>query len=1074
MSKRQMLKISMVSLTALLLLGVLAILTVRGTPLFASEPAVEPQSVDGVDWWTWRGPTHNSASFNAPQLNHIVIDPGNPSIVYANTNQGVYRSANGGETWEPRNGGLGGYGDLVVNWMALDPTNSQKLLIGTWGYGLFKSTDSGANWSRLTDPLATSAARAESATGPEPPPVRAGGPSGSYDLAGLSAAPQKVRPEGVLPLAPRLAGEERPASAEGLPNALPWTPVRQVAIDPNNTNHLYACIEKASPTGGLFQSWNGGDSWSPVGIGTNNCRTITIAPSNPSIRYASFGTWSTDEGLYRSINGGSSWSPVGAGTINGAVIALAIHPTNQNTVLAATSGDGIYRTLNGGDTWTKVSTELGESTFFSVAFAPGSPTVAYAGGYAWVYRSGDTGDSWANADTSFPTFYVQGLAIHPYSSSTVLVGANVFPLGGVYKRTSDGDPFAFKPTGMTDTFVLDLEQDPNNANVLYAATWGGGVFRSDNGGVTWNSRYGLPYIYSLEATQGPTGTVLYGTTFYTDYGIIRSDDQGDHWREISRGWFSDISFDIKSLDGGPQTLVVATFHGAERSNDGGATWNLAAGLNDGVVLRVARSPNNANRWLAGTWGGGIWASNDGGVSWSESSTGLGSSYVYDVAYAPSYPDTVYAASLGVYRSSNGGTSWSFSGIPDAWIRALDTQGGPYHDVFAGTHDRGVYMAPERTNWWFDINDGLTEQRIRSVEAVATDKLFAGTNGRGAWEYTIVNRPEPRICLPVVLRNVGPPRPPTLYPIDNPDGDGNYIVSWSTSPSATSYTLEEDDNASFSSPVTVYSGSGTSRSFSGKSTGTYYYRVNAVNQYGAGGWSITRSVTVFPPLPDRLYSVADATVIEALPGTNAGGTSDMWVGYDHCEPFARVRSLVRFDTSVIPPGTSISQARLSLYLVNSCDIGERTHRVAANVVTGSWTELGVTWNSKPGYGAEYGSVWIPSRTWGRYQIDVTNLVRGWVNGTITNRGLILLSNESSGNDSARLGFGTREASGTTYDPYLTITYTARAGEKEITIPVGGSPQPTTFGPTIEDTLSGLLTTPDTPSAGYTVQSLHQPE
>jgi hypothetical protein len=984
-SKREIVRTSIASLIALLLLGALAIVMASGTPASAAPSVAGPASVEGADSWTWRGPSHFSGIRAAPEIKHIAIDPTNPSIVYASTNQGVYRSANAGETWEPRNGGLGGYGDLVVSWLAVDPTNHQRLLIGTWGYGLFQSTDSGANWSRLTDPLAALAAQAAPPTGPEPPPVRAGGPSDVHEPEGLPAEPNKLRPEGVSPLASRLAGEERPASVEGLPNALPWTPVRQVAIDPSNTAHLYACIEKGSQ-GGLFESWNGGGSWSPVSVGTGNCRTITIAPSNASIRYASFGTWSTDEGLYRSTNGGSSWDPVGGGTIGGTVVALAIHPSNTNIVLAATSGGGIYRSLTGGSGWTNVSTELGETTFYSIGFAPSNPTVAYAGGYTWVYRSGDTGDSWANADASFPTYYVQGLAIHPYSSSTVLVGANIFPFGGVYKRTSDGSSFAFKPTGMTDTFVLDLEQDPNDPNVLYAATWGGGVFRSEDGGVTWNVGYGgKPYVYSLEATQGPTGTILYGTTFYSDYGILKSYDRGDSWEEVSRGWWSDISFDIESVDGGSQSLVVATYHGVERSDDGGATWALASGLDQGVVLSVARSPANPNRWLAATWGGGIWLSNNGGFGWTESSTGLASPYVYDVAYSPSYPDTVYAASLGVHRSSNGGSTWSVSGIRGAYIRALDTLGAPYNDAFAGTHDRGVFMAPNRIDWWFPINSGLAERRIRSVEAVTADKLFAGTNGQGAWEYTIVNRPEPKIRLPMLARN------------------------WST-----------------------------------------------------------------VVLPDRLYSIADATVLQAAPSYNFGSTTDMWVGYDHCEPAQITRSLIRFDTSAIPPGTSISQARLSIYLTNSCDIGERTHRVAARVVTGNWSESTVTWNSQPGFGAEYGSTSIPSRSWGRYQIDVTSLVRGWVNGTISNRGLILRSNESSGTDSARLGFRTREMTGTTYDPYLTITYAGRAGVEEITVPAGGSPEPTTFGPTIHDSLSGLLTTPDTPPAGYIEQSVDVPE
>jgi hypothetical protein len=123
-----------------------------------------------------------------------------------------------------------------------------------------------------------------------------------------------------------------------------------------------------------------------------------------------------------------------------------------------------------------------------------------------------------------------------------------------------------------------------------------------------------------------------------------------------------------------------------------------------------------------------------------------------VAYAPWDLNTAYAATSGVYRTGNGGASWYPSGVSGTWVRALDTRGAPGYDVFAGTHNRGVYMAPQQTNWWFDLNEGLGEHRIRSIFALDYDTLFAGTNGLGAWEYTIVNRPRPEIYLPLILRN----------------------------------------------------------------------------------------------------------------------------------------------------------------------------------------------------------------------------------------------------------------------------------------------------------------------------------
>jgi photosystem II stability/assembly factor-like uncharacterized protein len=822
-------------IAALVLLGLLAAL---------SGSTVGLADTSGLNSWTKRGPQHNIASGDAPEVVPILIQASNPSIVYVGTNQGMYRSTDGGESWQPRNGGLGGYGDLVVTGLVMHPTDPQTLFISTWGYGLFRSTDSGATWTRLTDPLPSSGAQGNAAGPLAPPVVVAGGYSyddgrsrGTLDVAG------KWQVSGsVLPPREIQAGED-PLSPLGLPVDLSWTPVRRVAIHPNNANELYACIDNGE---GLYRSTDGGSSWAKINLGTGSARTYTFAPSNAQIRYASFGTWTASGGFFRTTNGGASWTPVGSGSINGTVTAVAIHPTNPNTVLAATSDDGLYRSPDGGNTWVPEIPATTEADFYAVAFAPSNGNIAYAGGLNWVYVSLDGGATWGNADPSFPTYYVEGLAIHPTQPQTVLVGANRFPKGGVYKRTSSGAVFALKATGMSDTFVLDIEQDPYNANILYAATWGGGVFRSNNGGLTWLPRYAVPYIYALEATQSGGSTVLYAGTFYSTYGVLRSNDRGDSWAQVSSGYSSDISFDLKSVDGGPNRLVAATYHGVEYTANGGATWQDASGLDAGIVLKLARSPTNPNKLLAATYGGGIWTSTNAGQTWTETSSGLGSPYVYSIAFSLVDPNLVYAGSYGIYRSQNGGSTWAPSGGLTTWIRSLDTLGGLHPDAFAGTHDRGVYMAPDGGRLWTPINSGLTDLRIRSIQAVASNKLFAGTNGSSAWEYTIATRPRlSSVYLPVVLRSFGQASlpPPTLHAISNSDLDGSYTVNWSSVSGATSYLLQEDQNASFSSPTTVYSGPGTSKNITGQADGAYYYRVRASNSYATSAWSNTQSVTV---------------------------------------------------------------------------------------------------------------------------------------------------------------------------------------------------------------------------------------
>jgi hypothetical protein len=118
------------------------------------------------------------------------------------------------------------------------------------------------------------------------------------------------------------------------------------------------------------------------------------------------------------------------------------------------------------------------------------------------------------------------------------------------------------------------------------------------------------------------------------------------------------------------------------------------------------------------------------------------------------------------------------------------------------------------------------------------------------EPTVTPPPQNNICyLPFVKSSPPIPVAPVLNAISNGDGDGNYTVSWSTSAGATTYSLQEDDNTGFSSPITVYAGAGLSKAISGRDVGTYYYRVRASNTTGDSDWSNVESVEVTVPLPD---------------------------------------------------------------------------------------------------------------------------------------------------------------------------------------------------------------------------------
>jgi uncharacterized repeat protein (TIGR01451 family) len=282
-------------------------------------------------------------------------------------------------------------------------------------------------------------------------------------------------------------------------------------------------------------------------------------------------------------------------------------------------------------------------------------------------------------------------------------------------------------------------------------------------------------------------------------------------------------------------------------------------------------------------------------------------------------------------------------------------------------------------------------------------------------------------LPLVVRGWPPlPATPVLAPINNADQDGDYLVDWSDANRATGYTLQEATVASFSAASVVFNGAQSALAVSGQSPQTYYYRVKALNAYGDSAWSNVQSVLVAPDLPERLADVADADILQGRPDQNYGGNDEMWVGYDdYLEPDGRIaRSFIRFDTSAMPAGTSIGRATLYLYLNSSYDFPDRSRTLMVYRVTSSWTESGLTWNTQPSIGEAYGSALVTHGDWGWYAFDITGLVRGWLNGTWSNHGLVVRGPEHSGEDSSWKSFFTREEA--TYAPYISITYAADKG------------------------------------------------
>ncbi len=755
-------------------------------------------SVIEGDQWMARGPERPS-----PTINELTIDTTAPNTVYAATTEGVYKSTNGGSSWSPRLDGLGTFGGLEVTNLVISPSSAQTVYISTWGDGIYKSTDGGSNWSllrSLPDAIYGTAVQLIDGEwvhqiGPAPYTRLADG----LPLAESFAGAEEGVDTAVMDTAVRGTGAdfkqqldlslpllETDDESFRVPIAIQWVPARYLAIHPTDANRLIVAVSGR----GFYLTQDGGDSWAELdmpGATLSSGRAIAFSASSPNIAYASRGDWGANGGIFRSTNGGLNWTMVaGNAMVTDVVSQFAVHPTTPNTVLAATVGQGVMKTTDGGQNWNPSNNGLTETNLLNIEISRLNPNIVFATGIYYIWKSVDGGDNWVEADAAFSDLNVSGLALHPTDTAVAYAGAQQFywgPFyygGGVFKTVDGGSTFVRHISGMQNTYVLDMEADPNNPMIVYAGTWGSGMFRSTDGGKTWaqaNKGLSLPFVYALKATNGPGGTVLYAGTFYSGAALFVSYNQGISWEPLPITDLPPLAqamFDVESRTGNYDRLAIATADGIYVSNNAGVNWTrgqLNGNPTENIILDIERVPGVTNRLVAATYGDGVYYASDvNGLNWS-AATGEPSTLVFGLSNAPDVAQAthVYAANAGVSaftggtavaglsRSVDGGVTWQAVNDPalvGLSFRAVDHALEGTGDIFAGSVGQGMWVSPDYSGRWFHMNQGFTPTRVRSVDAnfAAPDKVFVGTDGQGAWWFHMVNSPAfHTVYLPATLK-----------------------------------------------------------------------------------------------------------------------------------------------------------------------------------------------------------------------------------------------------------------------------------------------------------------------------------
>ena len=280
--------------------------------------------------------------------------------------------------------------------------------------------------------------------------------------------------------------------------------------------------------------------------------------------------------------------------------------------------------------------------------------------------------------------------------------------------------------------VQALAVDPGGS--VYMGTFGNGIFRTRDGGATWESitgNLGDLYIMTLLVAPAPPGGKGARTLFAggARWGVFRSRDEGGHWEKVNEGLKdTEISVLLRDAKG---RLYAATGKGVFVSDDDGAHWRAKnTGLSDVLVRSLAIGRDGT--LFAGTAGKGFYRLNSGQSKWEqltrgfEKERGLRENFIRVLTLAPD--GALYAGTFdgGVFSSRDGGRTWNDlnQGLVNQSIRAI--LAGKNGVLFVGT-GRGIFMRGPKDGKWGAIHGELEDLNIQSMVMDDDGDLYAGTS-----------------------------------------------------------------------------------------------------------------------------------------------------------------------------------------------------------------------------------------------------------------------------------------------------------------------------------------------------------